>query len=239
VTAPALLAVAHGTRNPAGPETVRALLDRVRALRPRLEIAEAYAEMASPLLEDAVAVVDGPVIAVPLMLARGYHALVDIPGRLRPPSGGWSERAAMARPLGPHSLLGAALVDRLAACRGSDAVVLGAAGSSDPAGVSDVRVAARLLGRRLQRPVSYGFVAGGVPSLAAVVEELRGRGARRVTVAAYLLAPGLFHDRMRAAGADQVSAPIGAHDAVARLILRRYDEVFPHARQGPPAAVAG
>jgi sirohydrochlorin ferrochelatase len=144
-----------------------------------------------------------------------------------------------ARPLGPHSLLGAALVDRLATGRSADAVVLGAAGSSDPAGVSDVRVAARLLARRLGRPVPYGFVAAGEPSLAEVVGELRARGARHVAVASYLLAPGLFHDRMRAAGADHVSGPIGAHDAAARLILRRYDEALVHARLGRRAAVAG
>ncbi|MGI8331591.1 sirohydrochlorin chelatase [Actinomadura scrupuli] len=237
MTAPALLAVAHGTRDAAGPRTVRALLDRVRVLRPGLEVTEAYAEIAGPLLEDAMAAVNGPVVAVPLMLARGYHALVDIPGRLERTPGG--EHALTARPLGPHSLLGAALVDRLADGRDADAVVLGAAGSADPAGVADVRVAARLLARRLGRPVSYGLVAAGGPSLAAVVEELRGRGARHVAVASYLLAPGLFHDRMRAAGADHVSGPIGAHDAVARLILRRYDEALAHTRLGRRAAVAG
>jgi sirohydrochlorin ferrochelatase len=239
LSAPALLAVAHGTRNPAGPETVRALLDRVRALRPWLEVAEAYAEIASPLLEDAMAGADGSVVAVPLMLGRGYHTLVDIPGRLRPPSDGCDGHVVLARPLGPHSLLGAALADRLAAGRRADAIVLGAAGSADPAGTSDVRVAARLLTRRLQRPVSYGFVAAGEPSLTAAVEQLRRRGARRVAVAAYLLAPGLFHDRMLETGADHVSAPIGAHDAVARLILRRYDEALTRARQRPRMAVAG
>ncbi|MCW2912604.1 MAG: sirohydrochlorin chelatase [Actinomycetia bacterium] len=239
MSTPTLLAVAHGTRNPAGPETVRALLDRVRALRPWLEVAEAYAEIASPLLEDVAAVADGPVIAVPLMLARGYHALVDIPGRLRLSSDGWNGHTVMARPLGPHSLLGAALVDRLSAGRKADAVVLGAAGSSDPAGISDVRVAARLLARRLQRPVSYGFVAAGEPSLAAVVDDLRRRGARRVAVASYLLAPGFFHDRTLAAGADHVGPPIGAHDAVARLILRRYDEALVRGRLGSQVAAAG
>src|SRR5919108_3143638 len=109
--APTLLAVAHGTRDPNGPDTVRALLDRVRTLRPGLRVAEAYAEIASPLLEDTAREIDGPVVVVPLMLARGYHALIDIPGRV--------ERicpdAVMARPLGPHAMLAAALTDRLAA----------------------------------------------------------------------------------------------------------------------------
>ncbi len=221
---PALLAVAHGTRSAAGPQAVRALLDRVRLLRPDLPVAEAYAEIAEPGLETAVAALDGrPAVAVPLMLARGYHALVDIPARL-------PADLVMARPLGPHSLLGAALVERLGLGRFADAVVLGAAGSSDPAGLADVRTAARLLSRRLQRPVAHGFVGAGAPDLAETVADLRRRGARRVAVSSYLLAPGYFHGRLLAAGADLVSAPIGAHDAVARLVLRRYDEALTRTR---------
>ncbi|MGI5169760.1 sirohydrochlorin chelatase [Spirillospora sp. CA-253888] len=227
--APALLAIAHGTRHPAGPETVRALLERVRALRPWLRVAESYGELAEPVLETALREVGGPVVAVPLLLGRGYHALVDFPGRVerRCPD------SVTARPLGPHALLAAAMADRL---RGhlADAVVLGAAGSSDPAGLADVQAAARLLSHRLRRPVSWGLVAADGPALADVVAEQRRRGARRVAVASYVLAPGLFHDRMKACGADAVADAIGAHGALARLVLRRFDE----ARPGAAAAVA-
>jgi sirohydrochlorin ferrochelatase len=229
---PALLAVAHGTRDPAGPATVRALLDRVRALRPWLPVAEAYAELSTPPLEDVLADAPGPAVVVPLILARGHHAQTDIPERVahsRGPSRPGGE-VVTARPLGPHALLAAALADRLGPARHADAIVLGAAGSSHPAGVVDVRVAARLLARRLRRPVPYGFVAAGPPALPDVVADLRRRGARRVAVAAYLLAPGLFHARMLRSGADEVSPPIGAHDAVAGLILRRFDEASIRAR---------
>lgn len=229
---PVLLAVAHGTRDPAGVLAIRSLLERVRWLRPDLPVAEAYAEIAEPSLEDAVARAAGPVVAVPLMLARGYHALVDIPGRvdrLRP-------GALQARPLGPDRLLATALADRLGDVDRHDAIVLGAAGSSDPAGVADVAAAARLLARTLRRPVEYGFVAAGGPPVADVVTGLRRRGARRVAIASYLLAPGFFHDRLHTAGADLVSAPLGAHDAVARLVLARFAEA---ARTGREYAAAG
>ena len=217
---PTLLAVAHGTRDPAGAATVRALLDRTRALRPWIGVAEAYAEIAEPSLEAAMSRIGGPVVAVPLMLARGYHALVDIPGRAGPD-------ALTARPLGPHPMIAAALAGRLAEALDGhrlgrhDTVVLGAAGSSDPNGAADVRTAARLLSRRLRRPVPYGFVAAEGPQLSQVVAD---HSHGRVIVASYLLAPGLFHTRMVTSGADVVSAPIGAHDAMARLILRRFDE---------------
>jgi sirohydrochlorin ferrochelatase len=57
-----------------------------------------------------------------------------------------------------------------------------------------------------------------------VVRDMRRGGARRVVVASYLLAPGYFQRRIAEAGADVVSPPLGAHDALARLVLRRYDE---------------
>jgi sirohydrochlorin ferrochelatase len=214
-----LLAVGHGTRDPAGVATIRALLDRVRALRPGLTVVESYAEITEPSLEDAVRglAASGTVVAVPLMLGRGHHAQVDIPGRI----GG---RAAVARPLGPDALLTTALTDRLRLAVGADAVVLGAAGTSDPSGIADVRAAARLLGESLGRTVAYGFAASAVPALPDVVGGLRSRGARRVAISSYLLAPGFFHQRVLAAGADVVSPPLGAHDALARLILGRYDE---------------
>jgi sirohydrochlorin ferrochelatase len=243
VPEPLLLAVAHGTRDPAGPATVRALLDRVRALRPWLPVAEAYAELSAPPLEDVLAGTPGPAVVVPLILARGHHAGTDIPQRVARWRGdgpyGRRGGAVTARPLGPHALLTAALAARLGPARRADAVVLGAAGSTHPDGVLDVRVAARLLARRLRRPVPYGFVAAGAPALPDVVADLRRRGARRVAVAAFLLAPGLFHERMLRAGADEVSPPIGAHDAVAGLILRRFDEAAARAggarRPAPPA----
>jgi hypothetical protein len=42
-------------------------------------------------------------------------------------------------------------------------------------------------------------------------------------VAAYLLAPGHFADRLTAAGADAVTAPLLPDDRVAAVLLDRYD----------------
>src|SRR5690606_21157799 len=234
--APVLLAVAHGTRDPAGPAAVRALLGLVRALRPGLRVVEAYGELAAPSLEDAAAGLGGgPAVVVPLLLARGYHALIDFPER----AGRALPHAVTARPLGPDPLLAAALADTLAgALTGAPdgaapgetagaagrpgrarpgrpgAVGRGAAGAAPPAGAAG----------EPRRCVPHGFVAGAGPALDAVVAGLRRGGADRVAVASYLLAPGRFHDRMAACGADVVAPPIGAHPAVARLVLRRYDE---------------
>ncbi|HKV20123.1 MAG TPA: sirohydrochlorin chelatase, partial [Mycobacterium sp.] len=54
------------------------------------------------------------------------------------------------------------------------------------------------------------------------VSALRAGGARRVAVASYLLADGLFHDRLCASGADRVADPLGDHPAMVRLIANRF-----------------
>jgi sirohydrochlorin ferrochelatase len=55
------------------------------------------------------------------------------------------------------------------------------------------------------------------------VAAARAAGAERVVVAAYLLAPGHFADRLAAAGADAVTAPLLPDDRVAAVLLDRYD----------------
>ena len=66
------------------------------------------------------------------------------------------------------------------------------------------------------------------PAPAQAVAELLKAGARRVVVASYLLAPGLFADRIRdaslAVGAAAVSPALGAAPEVADVILDRYQE---------------
>lgn len=54
------------------------------------------------------------------------------------------------------------------------------------------------------------------------VAAARRSGARRVVVASYLLADGLFQDRLRASGADIVTAPLGTHPGLVRLIASRF-----------------
>jgi sirohydrochlorin ferrochelatase len=66
------------------------------------------------------------------------------------------------------------------------------------------------------------YAATGEQNVANVVAGLRARGARRVAVASYLLADGLFQDRLRSSGADVVSEPLGTHPGVVRLVASRF-----------------
>ncbi|WP_043627970.1 sirohydrochlorin chelatase [Nonomuraea candida] len=221
---PTLVLAAHGTRSAAGERTLSELARAAGRARPGRRVELSYLEISSPLLADVLPAVRGPVVVVPLLLAGGYHAHIDLPEVIaahRPD-------AVVAGWLGPHRLLTSALARRLARAglRPTDAVLLGAAGSSDPAALADVRAAAHRLAVRLARPVTAAFASAGAPSLEEAMERLGSTSAARVAIASYVLAPGHFHDRLAAAGAGLVSDPLGADPDVAALIWHRYDEAL-------------
>lgn len=224
--APVLVACAHGTRSAAGRAVVRALVDEVRRLRPGLPVAEAFVDVQEPAVGDVVAAVaagapDGPVAAVvtPLLLSTGVHVRHDIGAAVA------GRRAAAAEPLGPDDRLAGILVERLteAGATADDAVVLAAAGSSDPAAVVAVDAVLAALRARWPGPVTVGYGAAAAPDVATAVVAARATGAPRVVVASYLLAPGHFHGALARAGADVVTEPLGAHPELARIVLDRYD----------------
>jgi len=225
-----LVAVAHGSRDPAGQRTVEALLDAVRERRPDLDVRAAYVQNASPDLRSALADArssDGPgAVVVPLLLSRGYHVAVDIARA----AGGSSDGrdAVVAPPLGPDGLLTEALADRLAEAGvpAGAPVVLAAAGSSDPDAVADVEEQARLLADLRRAPVVDAYATAGRPSVREALVDLLTLAAGPVAVAPYLLAPGHFATVVgavgRGAAATWVAAPIGPHPALADLVLERY-----------------
>ncbi|MGV9272279.1 sirohydrochlorin chelatase [Streptomyces griseosporeus] len=230
---PALVLVAHGSRDPRALHTVRALLDEVRALRPALPVHLGHIELNAPLLPDTLAALgDTPSVLVPLLLGRGYHVKQDIPEMAAAAPG----HARVAAPLGPHPLLVDTLYDRLTeagwppapseAERRTSAVVLAAAGSRDPDSAADTRRTAHLLADRLGVPVIPAYASAAIPTVDTAVRALTARGRHRIAVASYFTAPGRFATECAAKSPWLASAPLGAHPAMARLIVHRYDQVL-------------
>lgn len=220
-----LLLVAHGSRSDAADAVVRSLASAVAAHGPQVEIC--YVDVRGPTVADAVRSLrdrghEGAVI-VPAFLAAGYHVRTDLPAQLAE-AGADPLRFRTTPAMGPDPLLASAALDRLrvAGYRDGDAVVLAATGSSDPYAVDQVRQAGVMLSSLVGRRVRVGFAATGTPAVAALVEGLRAAGADRVSVASWLLAPGVFQDRVRESGADVVGEPLGVHDDVVRALLDRY-----------------
>ncbi|WP_327149997.1 sirohydrochlorin chelatase [Nocardia sp. NBC_01329] len=162
-----------------------------------------------------------PAVVVPAFLASGYHVYQDVPREIAE-SG--HPAVTVTAAMGPDPALARVMAVRLrsAGWRPGDAVVFAAAGSSDPRARADVRRAAAMLTARLATPVRTAYVATGTPRVPEVVAQVRVTGQERVFIASYLLAHGLFHERLHQAGATGVAEPIGVHPAVVRLIADRY-----------------
>jgi len=65
---------------------------------------------------------------------------------------------------------------------------------------------------------------GGADAAGAAPSGSEGEPAPRVVIAAYLLAPGFFHDRLLEAGADVVTAPLAPDARLTAIVLDRYAE---------------
>ena len=222
------LLVAHGTRNPLG---VRMISDLAAAMARLLDepVRVGFVDVLGPSPAEVLRMVsDEPTVLVPALLSSGYHVRVDVP-RYVAESG--HRHVTVTRPLGPSPQLARAMLCRLldAGWRRDDHVVLVAAGTRDPRARGELRFMAASLSALVGHRVSIAFAApcpdgSGYPSVRDVVTTARRSGARRVALASYLLADGLFQSRLQLAGADVVGSPLGLHPAVLRLACRRRRE---------------
>ena len=230
-----LVAVAHGSADPRASATIAELAVVARERSPGLDLRTAFLGHAPPSLPQVLSTIeaDRAVTVLPLLLTPAYHSKADIPRMLaRSPR----PRVRYGATLGPHPLLLRALERRLAEAdpRAAEnpartAVVVAAAGSSDPrANATIAGLAAQWQARSGWFAVRPAYASAAEPSPATAVAGLLRDGAPRVVVATYLLAPGLFADRIRqstlAAGAAAVSPALGACAEVADVLLDRFSE---------------
>ncbi|MGI5340690.1 sirohydrochlorin chelatase [Streptomyces sp. CA-181903] len=236
-TPPALLLVAHGSRDPRHAATVAALRTRVAARLPGVRVTAGFLDLRTPdvptaltrLAEDGVRTA----VAVPLLLTHAFHASTDIPDVLRTatPPGLAVHQAPV---LGPSPLLLSALERRLRAAgapvhaRRTTGVVLAAAGSSDPTATATIEALAHIWQATGWHTVHPAYASATGPRTEDAIRTLRAQGCRHIAVARYMLAPGRLPDRIAAgaatAGADTVAEPLGAVREVVTLLVRRYEE---------------
>jgi len=237
MTAPALITLAHGSRDPRSAATISALVAETRRMRPDLRIEPAFLELSRPSLgkvvDKLVRAGFEEIVVVPLLLSDAYHARVDVPN-------------VVAEALDRHENLQIRVTDILgleptfldvldrrlrdalsrARVRELDALVLAAAGSSDPLANQAIGRLARVWGAHHKLPVTAAFASAAPPATGEAVRAFRAEGRRHVAVASMFLAPGFLPDRAAElaleAGAVAVSEPLGADPELARTILARY-----------------
>ncbi|MFE0809078.1 sirohydrochlorin chelatase [Streptomyces sp. NPDC058848] len=233
MSAPVLLVIAHGSRDPRHAQTVHALVRRVRSLRPDVRVETGFLDFNVPSVQGVLESLETEgvrdVVALPLLLTRAFHAKADVPAVLAdaPPR----LRIRQAEVLGPSPLLLSALERRLheagvtPADKSSIGVVLASAGSSDPEAIAVIAEIAREWRHTGWCAVRPAFASASLPRTEDAVRELRELGCARVAVAPYVLAPGFLPDRITrgAARADVLADVLGPSPEVARVLLERYE----------------
>ena len=118
MTAPALVAVAHGSRDPRSAATIDELAAEVRRQRPGLDVRVSFLDLSAPRLPyvlDGVAA-DGHrhAVVAPLLLGNAFHARSDVPGLVSAATGRHPRmRIDTADVLGGDAGTDAAALDRL------------------------------------------------------------------------------------------------------------------------------
>jgi sirohydrochlorin ferrochelatase len=230
-----LVLTAHGSKDPRSAANARAVAGCLARMQPGLDVRLAFCELNAPSLVDVLNGLSGvrEAVVTPLLLANAYHARTDIPRQIA--GCGTPERVWQAPVLGKDGRLVSVLRQRVAELGVSRldnqlGVLVVAIGSSDPAAnARTAQVAPELLAGTRWAAATTAFATRPQASLAEAADRLRRRGARRLVVAPWFLAPGRLPDRVRtfADGAGiEMAAPLGSHRLVAATVLDRYEEAL-------------
>ncbi|UOW01771.1 CbiX/SirB N-terminal domain-containing protein [Agrococcus sp. SCSIO52902] len=217
---PVLVGCSHGTADPAGRATIRALLELTADRLPGVDVVEAFVDVQQPALPDVVAALaPRPAVIVPLLLSTGFHVEIDVRRATRQRRG-----VVAAPPLGPDDRITAVLADRWLALGADprDPVVLAVAGSSRASTVPAVEAVRERFAALTGTGPVLGYGSAVEPTVPGAVALARADGAAPVSIASYLLAPGHFQSRVLAAGAERVSRPLGVDGRIVEVVVERY-----------------
>ena len=229
-----LVLTAHGSRDPRSGANARAVADRLRGMRPGLDVRLAFLELSAPNFVDVLSGLPDKrdAVVAPLLLAGAYHAHLDIPKQIAR-AGAYGVRQAGV--LGEDDRLVSVLEERLAEAGVSPldeevGVMVVAIGSSNAAAnARTAKVAARLSAGTRWAGTAMAFATRPEASVPDASERLRRRGARRLVIAPWFLAPGLITDGVSTYARDNgipMAAPLGAHRLVAETVLDRFEQVL-------------
>lgn len=229
-----LVLTAHGSRDPRSGANAAAVADRLAQMRPDLDVRLAFLELNAPSFADVLAGLPDSrrAVVAPLLLASAYHARLDIPKQIAE-AGAHGIRQADV--LGEDDRLVSVLRERLTEVGVSElddelGVMVVAIGSSNlAANARTAKVASRLAIGTRWAGATTAFATRPEASVARAASHLRRRGARRLVIAPWFLAPGLITDGVSTFARDNdipMAASLGAHRLVAETVLDRYDEAL-------------
>ena len=245
-TAPTLLIVGHGSRDPRGAKEFHELVSLVRERAP-VPVEGGFIELSRPPISECVDRLAAggarEISAVPLMLLAAGHAKDDIPATLvREKLSHPHLDFHYARALGLRPELLELMDERISAVvpeeeREETTVLVVGRGSSDPDANSDLAKMARLFFEGRPYPlVETAFVSLAPPSVSDALERCKKLGVRRIAVFSYFLFTGVLEERIREQSESfaaenyemelRYAGYFGPERRVADLVLERYRESF-------------
>lgn len=243
---PALLLIAHGTRNPDGATEMDRLVGLLRA---RIDgpVAAAWLEDfsdpdAATATTRLAAAGAEHVVTVPFLVLGAGHAKTDVPAAVHEAAAAHPGVAIThGRVLGLHPKLFELACSRIDAVsapadRADEVLVVTGAGSSDPDANGDLAKAARVLAEQTgHRWAEIAYAGVTWPRADALFERLHRAGAARVTRLSWSLLAGVLEQRIdgwadeaaRQYGMQIVDAGRFGPDAlVADAVVDRYREAL-------------
>ncbi|MDN5570815.1 MAG: hypothetical protein L0G22_06085 [Propionibacteriaceae bacterium] len=236
MTAPALVLVAPGSREPRVASVATALRAELKHARPEITCEVAFSAAGSSLPGTIAKVVAGgavEVVIVPLDLANAIDidpALQQAAVEARGVHPGLA--VAVARPVGPEASLLAVLDARLRSALASarilelDGLVLSAESNGDVRGAALLARRARQWSTHHRLPCLVAVADGTGPSVAHAIAGLRAQGRRHIAVGSLFWASDEAYlaqtEIALRAGAHAVSEPLGATREITELLLARY-----------------
>lgn len=236
MTAPSLILVGHGGRDPRVAGICQELRAQVGELRPGLDVHAAFLDNPPTALQVINRLVERgatEVVLTPLNLSDAFSGgaeLTELLTAIRAAHPGL--QVVASQPIGPDVRL-LAVVDRrlrdeLRRRRVDDldGLVFLADGHHDPRSHAIIARRARLWSAHHKLPTVTAYSADHGPSAAEAVRSLLAQGRRHVAVGSWYLGPtDDYREQNRLAieaGALAVSAPLGAEPELVESIISRY-----------------
>lgn len=254
-----LVIAGHGTRQDDGAQAAAALVDRVRALLPEVQVEAGFVELTPPAIDTALdrVLADSPAaVVVPLMIGSGGHVREDIPESISTAKTQHPDAAVIyTRHLGSPAGLRAAVQERIQQAAEweparTTVILVGRGCSVTDANADHVRLSRVIWEEGGYRQVIPAFIQVADPSLPAALEQARETGAERIVVMPHFLFPGRLRtwvhqqvEQWRSPDGPQVriAEVIGPCDALAEVVVQRYREGALRARaaNGSPGYLTG
>lgn len=205
-----LLTIAHGTRNPRGPEEMDTL---VALLRDRLATPAANAWLEDDLSDPDPVTAAGwlvdagvtDVVTLPLLVFGAGHAKTDVPAALAAVHGAYPHlRLHHGRVLGLHPALLALARERVLGARPwteppdeHEALLVTGSGSSDPDANGDLAKATRFLAETTgHRWADTAYAGVTWPTADEALQRMATAGARRIVRFSWSLLAGVLEERV-------------------------------------------